>query len=78
MSRRADDPRDWCETDAELAREVLDPEELADYQRRVRDLMAVRALAKKHRDERMGVQPTTWRDPWAESGEEWFDGDGAA
>lgn len=31
MTPRYDDPRDWCESDTELAREVLDREEFGQW-----------------------------------------------
>lgn len=60
------DPRDFAESPDELARDVLDPEEYAEWRRDSADRARLRSLAKKHRDERMRVQPSTFRDPWAD------------
>ncbi len=64
MSRRYDDPREWCETDAELAREVLDPEELADHQQAAAERARVQHLARRRRDELMRSQGDVWADDY--------------
>lgn len=47
------DPHDWCESPDELAREVLDPQEYAEWQATVAERARVRNLARQHRNERM-------------------------
>lgn len=59
-----DDPREWCETDAELAREVLDPEELADYQQAAAERARVQHLATRRRDALMRSQGDVWADDY--------------
>lgn len=54
-------PREWCESDRELAAEVLDHEERADYERQAAERARLRSLARQHRNERMRAV-----DPWAD------------
>lgn len=60
---RSDDPHDWCESPDELAREVLDPQEYAEWRRESADRARLRRLAREHRNRRMGaVSP--WDDDY--------------
>lgn len=52
-------PREYCESDDELAREVLDAEEYGEYRQTVAERARVSNLSRKHRNERL-----TPRDPW--------------
>ena len=51
------DPRDYCETSDELAREVLDREEYGEYRQQVAEKARVVNLARRRRNERLN-------DPW--------------
>lgn len=53
-------PRDYCETDAELAAEVLDADELAEYRATVAD----RAHARSSRRARQAATRRPQTDPW--------------
>jgi hypothetical protein len=57
------DPRDYCETNAELAAEVLDREEYADWQRAVAERARLRSIARQRRNERMGAVDV-WSDDY--------------
>ena len=55
------DPREYCETNDELAREVLDPHEYGEYRQAADERARISALVKRHRNERMRAV-----DPWAD------------
>lgn len=52
------DPRDYCESNDELAREVLDREEYGEYRQQVAEKTRVVNLARRRRNERLN-------DPWS-------------
>lgn len=58
------DPRDYCESDDELAREVLDAAEYGEYRQTVAERARVGNLARKHRNERLRDVTRPQPDPW--------------
>lgn len=58
MSFDSFNPRDYCETDAELAAEVLEPDELAEYRQAVALRASVRSA--KRRRTASAVRPDPW------------------
>lgn len=52
-------PREYCESDDELAREVLDAEEYGENRQTVAERARVSNLARRHRAERLRDT-----DPW--------------